>query len=431
MASENKLASAHITGIEVGERITIDMRVSIDLGALEQELDVRLKPKPDAEEQIEFAVEPEPEPEPEKNRLKTASPAAELDPIGTDPADSWSLTCRGEDRALGHRAVVVGDTVYVGGEFDGASPRNGSKRIDCGNLVGLDRETGEPTAFAPELDGDVRALALSPDARVLYVGGNFTAVGGEARSRIAAFDTSSGDLLPFALPKIDRRVHALAATAARLYAGGIMSTVAGSPCSSVVAFDVHTGEQIKSFAPDIDGKVSAVVPAKRGLWIGGAFSAVSGEKQRGLALLDADTGNLIPTRGAGHDVIDMVADDDTLYLAIGGPGGRATALDVKTGKLRWTISSDGNFQAVAVDEGRFVYLGGHFNSVAGNNDLRRMIRVDKRTGELDTSWQPRMNGKRSVNGLHVDARGLTVVGDFTMCGGEDRGAVAILHGDTR
>ena len=55
-----------------------------------------------------------------------------------------------------------------------------------------------PSAITPQVgDGDVRAIAQVGSTMV--IGGNFTSVGGQARSRIAAFNATSGALSSFNL----------------------------------------------------------------------------------------------------------------------------------------------------------------------------------------------------------------------------------------
>ena len=48
--------------------------------------------------------------------------------------------------------------------------------------------TGEITSFAPTVNSQVRALAVSADGATLYVGGQFTTVNGVTRNRVAAFN---------------------------------------------------------------------------------------------------------------------------------------------------------------------------------------------------------------------------------------------------
>src|SRR5690349_4458044 len=66
----------------------------------------------------------------------------------------------------------VGSTIYLGGTFTELDDTQSTATAPASNLAGIDATTGQPTGFAPTLDGEVFALAASPDGSRLYVGGN-------------------------------------------------------------------------------------------------------------------------------------------------------------------------------------------------------------------------------------------------------------------
>ena len=81
----------------------------------------------------------------------------------------------------------VGNTIYLGGTFTGLQDPASSATTTVSNLAGIDATTGQPTSFAPAVNGEVFALAQSPDGSTLYAAGNFTTVGGktaEAHRRV-------------------------------------------------------------------------------------------------------------------------------------------------------------------------------------------------------------------------------------------------------
>jgi outer membrane protein assembly factor BamB len=113
-------------------------------------------------------------------------------------------------------ALVVGRTVFVGGEtfgaFDAATgkPKAFPAHIDesvnalaasgdtlfvaelAGGLVALDAKTGETRWRAKDINAGVTAMAVS--GNVLYIGGHFDTVAGQARKRLAALDVATGEL---------------------------------------------------------------------------------------------------------------------------------------------------------------------------------------------------------------------------------------------
>src|SRR3712207_2154462 len=106
--------------------------------------------------------------------------------------------------------AVVGNTVYVAGEFTrvrpaGAAP--GTQETVRNHLLAYDIRTGELIpGFAPRLNAQAVSIAATPDGSRIYVGGDFTTVDGQARGRIAAFSTATGQLVPDFRPSFNSQV---------------------------------------------------------------------------------------------------------------------------------------------------------------------------------------------------------------------------------
>lgn len=93
----------------------------------------------------------------------------------------WSI-----DAAPGARVRALlrdGGLLHVGGEYSAGSRAN---------LAAFALADAVPSAWNAQVNGEVRALVLSPDRARLYVAGAFTQAGGEARSRIAGFRIENG-----------------------------------------------------------------------------------------------------------------------------------------------------------------------------------------------------------------------------------------------
>ena len=80
--------------------------------------------------------------------------------------------------------AVSGSTVYVGGEF---SQIGGAARE---NLAALNPDSGAAKAWNPGADGSVYALAAR--GKTVYIGGYFSKVGGKPRNDLASVDAQSG-----------------------------------------------------------------------------------------------------------------------------------------------------------------------------------------------------------------------------------------------
>src|SRR5882762_4808385 len=124
--------------------------------------------------------------------------------------------------------AVVGNTVYAGGSFATARPAGSAPGVNTtvrGNLLAYDLTTGALIdSFAPVLNRQVRVVTASPDGSQIYVGGDFTTADGVDRYRIAAYSTSTGQLISSFAPVLDYVVKSIVATATTVYVGGSFST---------------------------------------------------------------------------------------------------------------------------------------------------------------------------------------------------------------
>jgi len=328
-----------------------------------------------------------------------------------------------------HRVITVGNILYVAGDFDHIYSQHGDV-LTRNHLAAFNRYTGEPLDFAPVIDGDVRALALSPDEKTLYVGGSFKKIDGNRRSRAAAFNIGNGGLKHFNPPKLNRPVHAIAVTDHHVYLGGLFTIVDNSPKSYLAAFNPETGALDSEFAASPNYYVNALVAGPEGLWLGGDFHRINRHPQRGIGLVNQYSGAYIKTDAVGADVVDLAASKSQLFVALGARGGRAAAFDRASGTEQWTIKSAGIFLGVAVDAGRYVYFGGRHEAVEGNSAADRLTRHEKLTGKMDTSWLPSINGSKSVNTIAVEQDGLYIGGNFTRVSTKPQGGFAIFSGLT-
>src|SRR5262249_34952931 len=139
-----------------------------------------------------------------------------------------------------------------------------------GGATVVDATTGEMDASFPQVIG--RATAITDDgAGGWFLGGTFSAVGGQARQNLA-----------------------------RVLADG-----------SVAAWN-----------PGANGAISSMARSGTTLYVGGTFSSVGGLARSMLAAIDRDTG--IPTvwnpgasGGGGSDVLALAVDDTTIYVGGG------------------------------------------------------------------------------------------------------------------
>jgi hypothetical protein len=117
------------------------------------------------------------------------------------------------------RSVVEsGGLVYIGGTFSSAT--DGSGTVTRNNAAAFDVSTGLITSWNPDTNGEVDSLAVS--AGKVYLGGNFTAVGGRSRVRLAAVDASTGAVSSGFIHSAGSTVRSLSVSSdgSQLYTGG-------------------------------------------------------------------------------------------------------------------------------------------------------------------------------------------------------------------
>ena len=209
-------------------------------------------------------------------------------------APSWQTngTVRAIDGANG--------VVFLGGEFTSVRPPGaaaGTGEVARSRFAALNSETGALiTTFNPAFNNVVRAIEVSPDGSIVYVGGDFTTVNGVTRNRIAAFSTSTGQLLSWA-PSVNNRVSGIAATGSTVYIAGTFSTVAGVSRARIAALRSDNAQVIAAFNASADNIVYDIALSQDGtkLYLAGGFLSVNGDtNQQAGAVVSAATGALLP-----------------------------------------------------------------------------------------------------------------------------------------
>ncbi len=295
-------------------------------------------------------------------------PTVSADPLPTVQIDGvvWSQT-------------IVGTKVFAGGSFANARPAGaaaGTNLTPRANLLAYDLTTGVlDTSFAPSLNAQARVVAASPDGSRLYVGGDFTTVNGQTRSRIAAFDTATGALVATFAPNVGYQVYAIAATATTVYVGGNFQGVGTSARSYLAAFRASDGALL-DWAPRAAGgfvRALSLSPDGTKVAIGGHFTSLNGSSNPGygLAMVDAVTGANLPmnanslVRNAGNNSAIMSFHSDGQFLYGTGYTYSAGGVLEGTFKATWTDGTLEWLQDCHGDEysvttvGDAVYVVGH------------------------------------------------------------------------
>jgi hypothetical protein len=332
-----------------------------------------------------------------------------------------------------------GDVVYVGGDFTAAVVRG--KQVPRQRLAAVNVSDGTLLDWAPAADKVVRAVAVAGSD--VWVGGDFQTINNAPRDSLARVSGDGTGVLASVTHRISGGApRSLSVGHGRLYMAGLFTAVDGLSRSNVAAFTLATGA-LDSWAPRTDDLVNAVHATESRVYLAGSFHRTNGISSTGRLIAvkpesptaDVDLG-FRPQPDAM--VYAVATSGDRVYAALGGRGGRMVAYSTG-GRADWTITTDGDVQAVAV-LGSTVYLGGHFDNVCrstrtgdqgvcldGSVSRIKLAATDLTGGLLP--WSPTANGIRGVLALVANpATGtLIAVGEFTTIGGISQKRFAVFR----
>ncbi len=278
-------------------------------------------------------------------------------------------------------------------------------------------------------------MQLNRDGSTLYVGGDFTSVGGQQRNHLAALNTVTGGATVWN-PDVDGTAPgttvydmALATAGDLLYVGGAFETIGGETRNNIGAIDVESGTHT-NWDPSADGIVYAVELSGDTLLIGGDFHNLNTNSQNvvrsRLAALDTlkSVDSATPwTPAADATVRDMVIAGNTLY--IGGdfrnindsgftrPRDYLAAIDTSANAfnvLSWNPGADNNVYALALTNDA-LFIGGDFTTISGVS-RNRLAAVDFVNGAPLPWWD--LQADATVQHLGITGSGdrMVIAGDF-------------------
>jgi hypothetical protein len=360
-------------------------------------------------------------------------------------------------------ALAVGNGVlYVGGNFANVRPSGaaaGTSQTARTSLAAFSTATGQLVgSFDVQLNGEVRALAVSPDGSRLYLGGTFTSVDGVARNRLASVLTATGALDTGFTANASATVTSLATSPTALYVGGDFTTLKNTSQNRMAKVSLTTGNVDTAFTASVDSRVRVITVAPDGsrVLIGGAFDTVNGATQGAVASLDPNTGAVLPWASTGivprpangichSTTTGIAAKGNVAYVTAEGdePGcyEGIYAANISDGATLWNTECLGASQDVEI-VGSWIYKASHqhdcgrmpggFVGPRNANDFiwYRMTAWNASTGALG-HFSPNTNGvatgaEQGVGPriLATDGTQLFMGGDFTQVNGANQQGIA-------
>lgn len=323
-------------------------------------------------------------------------------------------------------AVAVatsGTTVYIGGGFTSLGTTN-EPRERIGSVSADPTVAATVTSWDPHADQQV--LAIAPTATQVFVGGQFDSIGGEDRRGLAAFDNTTRDVTSFCATTCDLNgsttATAMVLDGTTLYIGGTFTSVGGTARNRIAAIDTTTST-LTSFNPNSNNQIEDFALDGTSLYVGGWQATIGGQTRRGIAEIDTTTGlatSWNPLLAVGDQVFEVEIDADNVYI-----GGNFTAattqsniakIDRATGAVDATwddVTLGGVVQAMGLDDANdTLYFAGQFSQVDGQS--REVFAITTTDGQL-TSFDMPHTGSEHI--LLVDGPSIYLGGGgFTTCG---------------
>ena len=349
------------------------------------------------------------------------------------------------------RVVVVqpDGKILIGGDFTTLAP-NGGAAVTRNRIARLNPDGTLDTAFNPNANNTVSAIAVQADGKIL-AGGSFSganSIGGQTRNRIARLDATTG-LADSFNPNANNAVSCHRGAGGRQDFSGRLfhRRIGGQARNRIARLDATTG-LADSFNPNANGLVHAIaVQADGKILAGGDFTnSIGGQTRNRIARLDATTGladSFDPNansrcpfnRGAGGR---QDFSGRRFHHARAERGTGSHAQPHRPAGNRRPARPDAQSQhrrhmlvyATAVQPDGKILIGGSFSSVLGvaRNNIARL----NTDGTLDTAFNPNANG--DVYSIAVQADGKILVGGAfngaNSIGGQTRNHIARLDATT-
>jgi hypothetical protein len=383
------------------------------------------------------------------------APAAARTP-STGALKGWGTAkVSGKSRAQRVNATVaVGNIGYLGGEFTKMVAPSGGDTSSRNYLAAIDGTTGKLTSWNPKASGKVWAMELSADRKSVYVGGDFSYIGGKSASKVAKIVLATGKLDTSFKPRsVKGRVRTLALDGDRLYVGGEFLSIAGQARPKLAALDAATGALLDWTppplgpgrylgntgvpTPDYDaGHVFAVDVIGGKVFAGGTFLNLG--CRAGLVVVDAVTGGLVTQQyEPERPIFDLEAAGGIMYAVGGGPGGRLFAYGPDSKYPVWRAKFDGDAVGLTVSA-TTVYVAGHYDYIVsedsscyqycpGGPGRKHLSAFSLADGSLQ-AWNPVADTSTGPYAAAVGDNALFVGGEFQKINGKAQPGFAVFPG---
>lgn len=283
----------------------------------------------------------------------------------------WATLGKGVDGTTTCIATT-GSNTYVSGDFTYANKSDSDPGVKSNKIAMWDGTTWHSLGNQT-VDRSVNAIVADGDN--IYVGGNFTKVGGTTPSKgIALYNAKTKKWDGLGGGNFDRAILAMCKVGNDLYVGGIFTLNGDEPAARIAKWDGKAWTEVGNRG--LNQSVKSMATDGKNLYVGGSFSEDgSGNKLSRIAMWDGSKWNDMGG-GLNGDVSSIFVDGDKVYVAgsFTGPVNGQLKGNTLRGFAMWDGSTwttfpeiqHANVKTAAVMNG-VLYIGGLFD---GSNEHR-------------------------------------------------------------
>ena len=201
-----------------------------------------------------------------------------------------------------HTIVQVGSTIVIGGTFSSVTGHGAGSAVNRPYIAAFDQSTGALVpGFAPKLDGEVHGVTAGTSAGTVVVTGAFRTVNGVAAKSVAVLNVSTGALVQgFKAAVMNGAAYESRLVGSRLIVVGSFTTVGGVAHGGIVALNATTGALDPYIAITLTGHHNYDGTGSQGA-VGGRGIDVSPDGSKAVVI-----GNFKNANGVLHDQIFML-----------------------------------------------------------------------------------------------------------------------------
>ena len=277
--------------------------------------------------------------------------------LNTQQVRSWNIPTDGAVNSV----KIVSPNLYIGGAFYTLNTNTSRAGYAVADIL-----TGSVSNIDLVFDAPIEKLEVSNGQILAY--GNFNSIG-SSNKKFYAVLTTGGSIV--STPRVNNRVHASLLVGANLFLGGEFSSLGGKNANNIAVMDYQSGDLL-DWGIDVNGEVRQISQVGNQLLVNGDFNTINSFTRVGIAMIDTIDGTPTSLDLACNGSIHRASViGNTVYVA-----GEFTELgDSLRNNLAsynltsntvnaWNPNANGKVHQMLITE-PFIFVAGDFSEISG------------------------------------------------------------------